>query len=72
MAIDAMCCLQIQLYYYKRQSVDCQSLTALANEQALRELATRSLEFEFHPKFPCGSPSTVLSNFRQSSRSGNE
>ena len=42
----------------------------LACEQALRsdtamgwekegELATMSLEFEFHLQFPCGSPSTV-------------
>ena len=52
-------------------------------EQALRgalaawrekegELATMSLEFEFHLQFPCGSPSTELSDFRQSARSGNE
>ena len=55
----------------------------LACEQALRgvlaarrekegELATTSLEFEFHLQFTCGSPSTELSNFRQSARSGNE
>ena len=35
------------------------------------ELATTSLEFEFHFQFPCGSPSTELSDFRQSARSGN-
>ena len=31
-----------------------------------------SLEFEFRLQFPCGSPSTELSDFRQSARSGNE
>ena len=36
------------------------------------ELATTSLEFEFHLQFPCGSPSTELSDFRQSARSENE
>ena len=36
------------------------------------ELATTSLEFEFRLQFPCGSPSTELSDFRQSARSGNE
>ena len=52
-------------------------------EQALRgalaawwekegELATTSPEFEFHLQFPCCSPSTELSDFRQSARSGNE
>ena len=30
-----------------------------------------SLEFEFHLQFPCGSPSTELSDFRQSARYGN-
>ena len=34
------------------------------------ELATTSLEFEFHLYFPCGSPSTELSDFRQSAQSG--
>ena len=36
------------------------------------ELVTTSLEFEFCLQFPCGSPPTELSNFRQSARSGNE
>ena len=36
------------------------------------ELVTTSLDFEFCFQFPCGSPSTELSNFRQSARSGNE
>ena len=31
-----------------------------------------ALEFEFRLQFPCGSPSTELSDFRQSARSGNE
>ena len=55
----------------------------LACEQALRvavavgweneeELATMSQEFEFRLQFPCGSPSTELSDFCQSARSGNE
>ena len=55
----------------------------LVCEQALRgalaawwekegELATMSLEFEFHLQFPCCSLSTELSDFRQSARSGNE
>ena len=54
-----------------------------ACEQALRgalttgrekegELATTSLEFEFHLQFPCGSPSIELSVSCQSVRSGNE
>ena len=34
------------------------------------ELATLPLEFEFHLQFQgCGSPSTELSDFRQSARS---
>ena len=36
------------------------------------ELATWSLEFEFHLQFPCGSPSTELSDFCQSARSRKE
>ena len=54
----------------------------IACEQTLRalwrlagkegELATTSLEFEFYFQFACGSPSTELSDFRQSARSGNE
>ena len=36
------------------------------------DLGTASLEFKFHLQFPCGSPSTELSDFRQSARSGNE
>ena len=53
----------------------------MACEQALRgaleagrekELATTSLEFEFHLQFPYGSPSTELSDFRQSARSRNQ
>ena len=59
------------------------SLVNLACEQALRgglaagrekegERVTTSLEFEFRLQFPCGSPSTELSDCRQSARSGNE
>ena len=36
------------------------------------ELATTSLEFEFCLQFPCGLPSTELSDFRQSGQSGNK
>ena len=39
-----------------------------AEREKERELATTSLEFQV----PCGSASTVLSDFRQSARSGNE
>ena len=55
----------------------------IACEQALRgalaarrekegAIAFTSLKFEFHLQFPCGSPSTERSDFRQSGRSGNE
>ena len=44
----------------------------VAGREKEGELATTSLEFEFHLHFLCGSPSTVLSDFRQSARSGNE
>ena len=37
-----------------------------------RELATTSVEFQFHLQFPCGSSSTELSDFRQSAWNGNE
>ena len=36
------------------------------------ELATTSLEFECRLQFPCGSPSTELSDFCQTAQSGNE
>ena len=60
-----------------------QTVTQVACEPALRgalaagrekkgELATTSLEFQFRLQFPCGSPSTELSDFRQSARSGNK
>ena len=55
----------------------------IACEQALRgdlaagrekeeELAIASPEFEFHLQFPCGSPSTELSDFSQLAQRGNE
>ena len=55
----------------------------LACEQAFRgdlavgrkkegELATTTLEFEYHLQYPCGSPSTELSDLRQSARRKNE
>ena len=46
--------------------------TQAAGREKEGELVTTSLEFEFHLQFPCGSPSTALSDFRQSARSGNE
>ena len=39
-----------------------------AEREKERELATTSLELQF----PCGAPSTELSDFRQSARRGNE
>ena len=73
MAIDAMCLLQIQLYYYKRQSVDCQSLTALANEHALRELGLWNLNSTPNspvaPRRPCCQ---IFANHREAETSENE
>ena len=43
-----------------------------AGRQKKEELSTTSLEFEFHLQFPCGSPSTDLSDLRQSARSRND
>ena len=37
-----------------------------------KERAFSSLEFEFRLQFTCGSPSSELSDFRQSARSGND
>ena len=59
------------------------SMADIACEQTLRcalaagrekegELATLSLEFEFLLQFPSGSPSTELSDFRQSAHSSNK
>ena len=39
-----------------------------AGREKKGELATTSLEIEFHVQFLCGSPSTELSDFRQSAR----
>ena len=39
-----------------------------AGQEKEGEHSTTSLEFEFHLQFPCGSPSTELSDFRQSAR----
>ena len=69
--------------YNMNQSLVFQSGTQIACKQALwgalvagwqkeGELATTSLEFEFHLQFPCGSPSTELSDFCQTVGSGNE
>ena len=59
------------------------TIDQLSTEQALRgtlatrqkkegELATASLEFDFHLKFPCGSLLTELPDFSQSVPSGNK
>ena len=80
------CSFSLFIYYasYVRFARLQQSLYSfLASEQALRGalvaerekeggFATTSLEFEFHLQFPCGFPSTELSDFRQPARSGNE
>ena len=59
----------------------CREGEEVACEQALRgalaagqekEGKLASVEFEFHLQFPCGSPSTELSDFRQSKRCGNK
>ena len=77
-------CLPTSPYFVKRQVTESKlPRRFLAREQALPcalpagrekkgELATTFPEFEFHLQLPCGSPSTVLSDFRQSARSGNE
>ena len=43
-----------------------------AGQEKEGELATKSMEFEFHLQFPCGSLSSELSDFCQSARSRNE
>ena len=43
-----------------------------AGQEKEGQLVTTSLEFEFHFQFPCGSPSTELSDFCQSARSRNK
>ena len=54
-------------------SLQASSPGALAAEREKEEeLATESLEFEFHLQLPCGSPSTELPDFRQSARRVNE
>ena len=77
-------CLPTSPYFVKRQVTESKLLRRfLAWEQALwntlaaerqkkGELATMFPEFEFHLQFSCGSPSTKLSEFHQSVRSGNE
>ena len=57
------------------KSLDCEKVlwgALTAGRDKKGELATTSLEFEFRLQFPCGSPSTELSDFRQSTRSGNK
>ena len=58
-----------------RLGVACEQalLGALAaGREKEEEVTTTSLEFEFHLQFPCGFPSTELSDFCQPAGSGNE
>ena len=60
-------------YYMEKHSPASKlsrALSGVAGKEG--QLATTSLELEFHPQCPCGSPSTKLSDFRQLARSGNE
>ena len=61
----------IYLSFSKGHWLACENTPwgALAGGQ---EKEGESLEFEFHLQFPCGSPLTELSDFRQLARSGNE
>ena len=43
-----------------------------AGQEKEGELATTSLQFQFHLQYPCGSPSIELSDFCQSAQSGND
>ena len=52
--------------------IACEQALLAGRENEGELIATTSLEFEFHPQFPCGSPSTELSDFCQSAQSGNE
>ena len=58
-----------QLYGYLRKGWP---MSWVHKEAIQGELATKSLEFEFHLQFPCGSPLTALSDFCQLARSGNK
>ena len=82
-AVSTDFCKIILISDFKKKNVKGSMNSALACEQASRgalaagrekegELATTSLEFKFYLQFPCGLPSTKLSDFRQSVRSGNE
>ena len=57
-----------------RRNVILQALQGAlaAGREKEGERVTTSLEFEFHLQLPCGSPSTELSDFRQSAERGNE
>ena len=46
--------------------------TLLVGREKDGELATTSLEFEFHLQFPCGSALTEPSDFHQLAQNGNE
>ena len=54
---------------YREQAV--QGALAAGQEKE-GELATTSLQFQFHLQYPCGSLSIELSDFRQSAQSGND
>ena len=56
------CAITLILLYDGKSDLACEQ--ALRSDTAMGwekegELATMSLEFEFHLQFPCGSPSTV-------------
>ena len=52
--------------------IACEQALLAGRENEGELIATTSLEFEFHPQFPCGSPSTELLDFCQSVQSGNK
>ena len=71
----AGCCEKLSILNLTQRDTACEQalLGALAaGREKQGGLATTSLEFEFLLQFPCGSPSTELSDFLQSVRSGNE
>ena len=66
---------QYQTHIVTIQSVACEQApqgALVEGGEKEGELATMSLELEFHLQFPCGILSTGLSNFCQSVWSGNE
>ena len=54
--------LPLSKIQYREQAI--QGALAAGQEKE-GELATTSLQFQFHLQYPCGSPSIELSDFRQ-------